>query len=373
MQNSEEIENLKDSNNNKEIRKKIKQVNKYNNCVFFIYLLMISFILIYIISIIHIKLSDKKEIKYINHKLTYNITPIEPNGKKRKIYVKYMDFWPAFKLEKFDIHDILKERYEVIISDNPDYVFFGEFGRQNVNEKYINDCIRIFLTIENKKPNLLNCDYAIGLHYLDKGDRYCRKPTDTSKLSEMNSIYNLTKVKNITNKNKKFCAWLVSNGGSQTRNLFYQKLSQYKIIDSGGRFKNNIGYIVENKKEFLKNYKFSICFENSKKLGYISEKLFDAFESGTIPIYFGDDSVKELINDKAYIHIKDINDFDEKIELIKKIDQDDVLYETMIKEKIVINDSIYEEEKIKYKNFIYHIIEQDKEKAKRFKRKNNEE
>ena len=59
-----------------------------------------------------------------------------------------------------------------------------------------------------------------------------------------------------------------------------------------------------------------ICFENSKKDGYISEKLFDAFEAGTIPIYFGDDSATKLINTKAYIHIKDENDFDKKIEFI---------------------------------------------------------
>ena len=40
----------------------------------------------------------------------------------------------------------------------------------------------------------------------------------------------------------------------------------------------------------------------------------------------------------------------------------------MIREKIVIDDSRYPREVQKYKNFIYHIIEQDKEKAKRFER-----
>ena len=101
--------------------------------------------------------------------------------------------------------------------------------------------------------------------------------------------------------------------------------------------------------------------------------MFDAFEAGTIPIYFGDDSATKLINTKAYIHIKDENDFDKKIELIKKIDQDDDLYNSMIKEKIVLNDNVYEPELIKYRNFIYHIIEQDKQKAKRFKRESEDE
>ena len=42
----------------------------------------------------------------------------------------------------------------------------------------------------------------------------------------------------------------------------------------------------------------------------------------------------------------------------------------MIREKIVIDDTRYPKELQKYKDFIYHIIDQDKEKAKRFKRKN---
>ena len=54
----------------------------------------------------------------------------------------------------------------------------------------------------------------------------------------MGSIYNLTKIKNIDNKNKKLCAWVVSNKFGRERNFFYDKLSEYKIIDSGGKFKN---------------------------------------------------------------------------------------------------------------------------------------
>ena len=41
----------------------------------------------------------------------------------------------------------------------------------------------------------------------------------------------------------------------------------------------------------------------------------------------------------------------------------------MIREKIIIDDSRYPREVQKYKDFIYHIIEQDKQKAKRFPRK----
>ena len=291
-------------------------------------------------------------------------------GEKRKIYVKYMDFWPAFKLERFDVHRILLERYEVIQSDNPDYVIFGEFGGENYGIENRINCVKLFLSIENRDPNFDNTDYAIGIHYIDMGDRYFRKPTETHQLSAIQTVYNVTQVKNIDIPSKKFCAWVVSNGGGTERNKFFDKLSQYKVVDSGGSFRNNVGGPVGDKLEFLSHYKFSICFENSKTQGYISEKLVDAFEAGTIPIYFGDDTILELLNNKSYIHVKSEDEFDEKIELIKQIDNNDTLYQEMIREKIVIDDTRYAKELQKYKDFIYHVIEQDKEKAKRFKRTN---
>ena len=310
---------------------------------------------------------DKKEIE--TNKNEYIIGTFDPLH-KRKIYVKYMDFWPAFELSRFDVHRILLERYEVIESEKPDYVIFGEFGGENYGIENRINCVKLFLTIENRGPNFDNTDYAIGIHYIEKGDRYFRKPTETHQLSAIQTVYNVTQVKNIDIPSKKFCAWVVSNGGGTERNNFYDKLSQYKVVDSGGSFRNNVGGPVGDKLEFLSHYKFSICFENSKTQGYISEKLVDAFEAGTIPIYFGDDTVLELLNNKSYIHVKDESEFDEKIELIKKIDNNDTLYQEMIREKIVLDDTRYAKELQKYKNFIYHIIEQDKEKAKRFKREN---
>ena len=308
----------------------------------------------------------KINIKDNNDSIKTNNTQIMP---KRKIYVKYMDFWPAFELEKFDVHRILLEKYDVVLSDNPDYVIFGEFGGENYGIENRFNCVKLFLTIENRGPNFDNTDYAIGIHYLENGDRYFRKPTETHQLTAFHSVYNMTKVRGVDIKKKKFCAWVVSNGSGSARNLFFDKLSEYKTVDSGGGFRNNVGGPVGDKLKFLENYKFSICFENSKTDGYISEKLSDAFEAGTIPIYYGDDTVQELVNTKSYIHVKDENEFDEKIELIKKIDQNDTLYEQMIREKIIIDDSRYPRELQKYKDFIYHIIEQDKEKAKRFERK----
>lgn len=396
-QNKEEEEN--EENENEELQYSFKeenvsidqQIQKYK----IIIRILITIIIILIICVVYQIFSDKSNTKEKTKENIFkennknndenskdeenkekeenkNIVPVNtlPPGEKKKIYVKYMDFWPAFRLERFDVHRILRERYEVIQSEKPDYVIFGEFGGQNYDIENRINCVKLFLSIENRDPNFDNTDYAIGIHYIDNGDRYFRKPTETHQLSAIQTVYNVTQVKNIDIASKKFCAWVVSNGGGRERNLFFDKLSQYKVVDSGGSFRNNVGGSVGDKLEFLSHYKFSICMENSKTQGYISEKLVDCFEAGTIPIYYGDDTILELLNNKSYIHVRNEDEFDEKIELIKKIDNNDTLYQEVIREKIVIDDTRYARELQKYKDFIYHIIEQDKEKAKRFKRKN---
>ena len=134
----------------------------------------------------------------------------------------------------------------------------------------------------------------------------------------------------------------------------------------GGRCRNNINGFVSDKIEFLSNYKFSIAMENSDGDGYLSEKIYDSFRSGTIPIYYGDYVIDEFINPKTYILIKGEKDIDEKIEYIKNIDNDIKLYKSIMKEKPIIDeyfiDKIYNNE---MKFFFKNIFKQDKNKAYR--------
>tara|TARA_R100000008_G_C3585825_1_gene172185 strand:- start:697 stop:1641 length:945 start_codon:yes stop_codon:yes gene_type:complete len=55
------------------------------------------------------------------------------------------------------------------------------------------------------------------------------------------------------------------------------------------------------KKEALKDYKYSICIENSCEDFYISEKFFDAVLNNCIPIYYGCKSIDEAYNPDSFI------------------------------------------------------------------------
>ena len=133
----------------------------------------------------------------------------------------------------------------------------------------------------------------------------------------------------------------------------------------GGLYNNNIGGRVKDKIKFLNSYKFSISMENSKGDGYFSEKIFDSFLAGTIPIYYGDYMIDEYINPKSYILIKGEKDMLEKIEYIKKIDNDINLYKSLLKEKVFLDNNIRNKNDKELKQFLQHIFEQDKSKAYR--------
>ena len=59
---------------------------------------------------------------------------------------------------------------------------------------------------------------------------------------------------------RKFCSFVVSNADAKPiRQHFFEKLSDYKKVDSGGRFMNNVGGPVADKIDFHRQHKFVIA------------------------------------------------------------------------------------------------------------------
>ena len=52
---------------------------------------------------------------------------------------------------------------------------------------------------------------------------------------------------------------------------------------------------VASKAEVLGRYTFAICFENMVLEGWITEKIFDCFHAGTVPVYLGAPDVDRWI------------------------------------------------------------------------------
>lgn len=62
---------------------------------------------------------------------------------------------------------------------------------------------------------------------------------------------------------------------------------------------------VTSKMDTLSQYRFSLCFENMPMLGYVTEKIFDCFYAGTVPVYLGAQDISDLIPPDAYIDMRD--------------------------------------------------------------------
>lgn len=282
----------------------------------------------------------------------------------KTIKIKFVDFWSSFQKENFYVYQYLAKKYNVVISDNPDYLFFSSFGYEHLNY----DCVRIFYTGENVRPNFNQCDYAIGFDYIEFEDRYIRFPLYLA-FDKYRDIFKLAEKKHLDKNNlkirDKFCNMVCSNGLNSERIRFFKKLNTYKQVDSGGKLLNNVGGPVESKLEFQKNYKFSLAFENSKSNGYSTEKIVDAFASGGIPIYWGDPRITEIFNEKAFINGNQFNSDKELIAFIQKIEEDDHLYLSYIKEPMLLNANYLKETEKKLNEFLDNIFEQDINKAQR--------
>lgn len=89
-----------------------------------------------------------------------------------------------------------------------------------------------------------------------------------------------------------------------------------------------------HKRSLLSKYQYNICAENSFHPGYVTEKIFEAFFSGCIPIYWGHVPVEpDILNQECFINIFDEND-NMKIPLLKNVWKENALlfiYSTYLK------------------------------------------
>jgi len=287
----------------------------------------------------------------------------------KRITIGFCDFWSEFDQDNFILVKALRERFELEIlekASEADYVFFSVFGDEHW---FLPDrCIKIFYTGENICPDFNACDYAVGFEWLDFGDRYLRLPNyyctrlfaEGTKLMEKHEIPE-------NPEKREFCSFVVSNAeANPIRQQFFEKLSDYKKVDSGGRFMNNVGGPVADKIAFHRQHKFVIAFENSSHPGYTTEKIVDAFAAGSVPIYWGDPEVTRVFNPKAFVEVHSIED---AIERVMQLDQNNEAYLEMLQQNPLISDESY------YQNmyscavdFMSHIVEQPLQDAVRYNR-----
>jgi hypothetical protein len=240
--------------------------------------------------------------------------------KMEKLKVKFVDFWIEMNQPEGNyFYALLSEKYDVEFSDEPEILFYSNYGEDYL--KY--DCIRIFYSAENRRPNFTGCDFAITFDFNDRNNHfrfplygmYC-KPELLLGIKSKDELLKEWRLK------ENFCCMVVSNGSAKKRIDFFHHLSKYRKVDSGGKYLNNIGGPVNNKLEFISHYKFVFAFENSSYPGYTTEKVIEPLQVNSIPIYWGNPLIERDINGKRIINYHDYKNEEKLIEDLLSIEAD---------------------------------------------------
>lgn len=281
---------------------------------------------------------------------------------KRTLKINAVDFWDGFELKNHFYFRLLAEKYDLEISDTPDILLCGQFGE---NYKEWNECkklVQLTESLERFPIKLDDYDYVSG-YQLMQGDKFFY---DNPYMPRMDVVYmsQLEDRSVFLNKemhNRRFCNFLYYNESSGTgaklRKDFCLKLSEYKRVDCPGRVLNNMDNTcgermasnwMADKLEFLKQYKFTIAFENSRQDGYTTEKLWQPFLAGSIPIYWGNAVIDRDVNGESFINCNDYdNDFEAVIRRVIEVDNDEELYLYMLSKSPIKNrESFYRKDRL---------------------------
>jgi hypothetical protein len=94
-------------------------------------------------------------------------------------------------------------------------------------------------------------------------------------------------------KKTRFCCFVTSGtlgDLAPQRIALCDRIHNWKRVHSAGRVLNNVNYLAPRGLEFLQwvsRFRYMICLENSKEPSYITEKPFQPWFAGTVPIYDG--------------------------------------------------------------------------------------
>jgi hypothetical protein len=238
------------------------------------------------------------------------------------ITVAYVNFWKDPNndryFSKFIEYNIGPVK-EVDCNNNPDILIASCCGNISKIDRIKSKC-KIFFYGENlnryppyNNDSLLynTFDLIVGFKYTDLSKKQIRFPLwliyykyynyneDDNILKYIQNKYDLN-----VKKDKVLCSVISRHDRGGQRTKIYDEISKYGIVKSPGIYRQNmapIGNTANDKVNFISSSLFNICPENSEYEGYCTEKIFQAFEGGTIPLYWGMSFPEpEIINRNKY-------------------------------------------------------------------------
>lgn len=303
-----------------------------------------------------------------------------------KLHVYATGLWPTINKTFFTqsfVMPLLSVAKEKGLPDfqynsyKPDIEFFSVNCKRNAIEKS-KAKIKVFYTGEDVNVNYTNfkdlclakADLALGFDY--KEDRnnahnYLRYPywllyffgytEDKDKIKA-----EVDKINLMPNCRERFCSYVAFHDNNGLRKRIINIVEKVGPVSCGGASYHNDDSLIKEfhdiKKEYISHFMFNICPENVSVKGYTTEKLFQAFWGGCIPIYYGSlNKPEEFINTNAIV-MYDGNNADEIEQKIRLLKDNEKYYNDFIKQPRLLEnavDCIYEMNRnlrIKYEEIV---------------------
>jgi hypothetical protein len=235
---------------------------------------------------------------------------IEEYGYKVKETRTFKNLKNAKYIVVFDIHDHKLKKIKRLNRNK--LVLFTWEPPTAVEKNYDKKLHKYFSKIYTTVDNLVDNKKYFKFYYPDKRDFHHS---------------------DIAFENKKLLCTIIGNHKSNYKFENYtERLNAIKFFEDFAPFdldfygrgwdKNNFktykGVVEDLSKSILKNYKFSICYENTINIkGYITEKIFDSFAYGAIPIYLGCENVTDYIPKNCFIDKRDFKSYSELYTYLK--------------------------------------------------------
>jgi hypothetical protein len=292
---------------------------------------------------------------------------------RKLLKINFVDFWPNFLKEDNYFYHLLSREFNVAIDEHdPDLLFFSaDYSKVNERGRFVNHrCKKIFFTgegiipnfdgplsIETRNYSIGQCDYAFSFEH--SNDRNYRLPLwvlfiNWFKVPHINNrdISFLTCVDNLLRPlpqypKSKFCNFVFSNPSGE-RTSILEALQRHKNVDCAGALHNNMpnGWKVQGRGDqkekvlFLSDYKFTIAAENKKRDGYTTEKIFHPLSVGSVPVYWGSESVSHDFNPQRFINADKFASYDELAQEVIRIDENENSYKEIMSQPIFTNNEM---------------------------------
>jgi hypothetical protein len=206
-------------------------------------------------------------------------------------------------------------RYQIVNSNEKADICFVDVTHQNNN------------LLRNNEVNILYCieNLSVGRgwygfyntfgRYTPKIDLYLYNdisiktentiPIINKRIEYFKKMESSIIIENVPFKDKKFCLFVSKNNLNINKNSIVKMLNTIDNVDFIHMYDDILldksCYNDETLLKIFNQYKFIVCFENSKTAGYITEKIFNVFLAKAIPIYDGAPNITSFIDPNSFV------------------------------------------------------------------------